>query len=387
MFNLKTRAPKGYQDPWNLPLQDRLKTLAAGSRRVAYFYERADNSTFRYRIYNMAEVLNNSGGEISASYFFLEDLRYLDEIATLADLLVICRTRYDNRVNYLIRAFKAKGKPVYFDIDDFVFDTDHVHLIINTLDLNVNEGVVWHDWFSYNSRLGATLKLCDAGITTNVHLAAKMKAFADIPVAVIPNFMNRLQLELSEQVYQEKRGRRHGETGLIHLGYFSGSPSHNKDFQIVAATLEELLAADERLGLVVVGYVSAGPRLEKFGDRVTYWPFMDFVSLQRAIGSVEFNLMPLQVNAFTNCKSELKYFEAAAVGTLSIASPSSVYAETISHGHNGFIAQAHAWHSVISEAVARDDHAAMAERAHDHAIRDYGWESQFDTIKNALNLP
>ena len=53
--------------------------------------------------------------------------------------------------------------------------------------------------------------------------------------------------------------------------------------------------------------------------------------------------MPLQYNAFTNCKSELKYFEAAVVGTQTIASPMFTYARAIRHGENGYLAQAHQW--------------------------------------------
>ncbi len=66
------------------------------SGRVAYFYERADNSTFRYRIYNMVQVLNSVADGPSASYFFLDDLHRLDDIAERADVLVICRAGYDS---------------------------------------------------------------------------------------------------------------------------------------------------------------------------------------------------------------------------------------------------------------------------------------------------
>jgi len=36
---------------------------------------------------------------------------------------------------------------------------------------------------------------------------------------------------------------------------------------------------------------------------------------------VEIVIAPLQENVFTNCKSELKYFEAAIVGTIPSYSP------------------------------------------------------------------
>lgn len=386
MFSLSVPAVP-HKDPWHLPLQDRLRLLARREKRVAYFYELADNSTFRYRIHNMVEVLNGGDDDVGASYFFLADLGRLEEIADLADLLVICRTRYDHRVNHLVRAFRKRGKRILFDIDDFVFDTEHVHLIVQTLDLDINNPLTWHDWFSYNSRLGATLKLCDAGITTNELLATRMREFAGVPVAVVPNFMNREQLALSDQVFAAKAHQEPGHDGLIHLGYFSGSPSHNRDFGIVIPALEELLEQDKRLGVVVVGYIEAGPRLERFGSRVKRYPFQDYVNLQRLIGSVEFNLMPLQFNSFTDCKSELKYFEAAAVGTLSIASPSHVYARAIRHGDNGYLAHAYEWAGVVRQALRNlAGYRTMAEHARRDAISKYAWFQQRQRILDALSL-
>ena len=376
-----------YTDPWCASLPERLRMLAAGKFRVAYFYEKADNSTFRYRVYNMVQVLNATGLDVSASYFFLDDLHRLGEIEDIADMLVICRTKYDNRINHLISAFQKRRKRVLFDIDDFVFNTDYVHLLLCTLDQDLANPKVWDDWFSYSSRLGTTLKLCDGAITTNDYLAERIREFTGAPVSVIPNFMNREQLDISDRVLAAKRSLKPGGNGLIHLGYFSGSPSHNRDFAIVAPALEALLEEDSRLGVVVVGYIEPGPALERFGSRVKRFPFHDFVNLQRLIGSVEFNLMPLQFNAFTNCKSELKYFEAAIVGTQSIASPTHTYSAAIRDGKNGYIAQAHQWASVIQRAIENiGTYNDMVESAHSDVRVKYVWSNQRETILRALGF-
>ena len=375
-----------YQDPWHLPLPTRLRQLAKGRVRIAYFYEQADNSTFRYRVYNMANVLNEHAQEHSAAYFFLADADHFDTIAGMADVLVICRTRYDNRVHRLVAAFQRRGKRVLFDIDDYVFNTDFVHLLVNTLDLDLANPQVWQDWFAYCSRLGATLRLCDGAITTNQFLADKMADFAQVPTAVVPNFMNPEQIALSARVFEAKQHEPLGADGLVHLGYFSGSPSHNRDFAMVIPALEELLETDERLGVVVVGYIEAGPRLSRFGKRVVRYPFQDYVNLQKLIGSVDVNLMPLQYNVFTNSKSELKYFEAAAVGTVSVATPTQVYSRAIRHGDNGYLAQAYQWADVIRQAVIGLQDKALMLRAHRHALATYTWRQQRDSIRTALGV-
>jgi glycosyltransferase involved in cell wall biosynthesis len=390
MLGLESVARVPYTDPWAIPLGQRLSQLHRGRKRVAYFYELADNSTFRYRIYNMAQVLNEAPGEVSASWFFLDDLSQLPprlSLADIADVLVICRTRYDHRVAQLMASFRARGKPIYYDTDDLVFDPAYAHLLITTLDLDPRDPRVWDDWYAYTSRLGATLRQCDAAITTTPHLAECIATFANMPVAVAPNFLNREQLELSDRLFAAKRDAPLGEDGLVHLGYFSGSPSHNRDFAMVVPALQTLLEEDDSLGVVVVGFIEPGPALERFGKRVKRFEFQDYVNLQRLIAQVEYNLMPLQYNVFTHCKSELKYFDAAVVGTVSIASPTASYRAAIEHGANGYLAQAHEWLDVMRNALAeRASYRAMAERAHTHARERYAWTTQRETILAALGL-
>ena len=230
--------PAPYSDPWNIPLEQRLKTLLAGRHRVAYFYEAANNSTFRYRAYNMVQTLNSEKEDgISASFFFQSDLHCIDDIADAADILVICRSGYNHKINQLVTKFKIRRKRVYFDIDDFVFDTNYTHLVVSTLGLDKEDPQVWEDWFAMMSRMGATLRMCDGAITTNDYLAARILEFCNLQTAVIPNFMNQEQLDISQKIFAKKQVSGFSRDGTIHLGYFSGSPSHNRDYAIVESAV------------------------------------------------------------------------------------------------------------------------------------------------------
>jgi glycosyltransferase involved in cell wall biosynthesis len=311
----------------------------------------------------------------------------MDEIADLSDVLVVCRSRYELHMNQLITKFKSRGKPVFFDVDDLVFDPSCVHLIMNTLAQDTESQALWDYWFAYTSRMQQALLMCDGAITTNDFLAQRITDQTQLPAVVIPNFMNQEQWEISKRIYEHKKAQGFARQGPLTVGYFSGSPSHQLDFAIVESALVELMSNHPDLKLVVAGYIETGKRLAPYAKRIHYEPFQDYVNLQRLVASVDINLMPLQSNVFTHCKSELKYFEAAAVGTLSVASPSFTYARAIEDGVNGRLAKAHEWERVIEELIQTPaNYPSMAQKAWDHVQSEFTWESQRDGVLRALGL-
>ncbi len=373
-----------YADPWAGTFEQRVAEFSRGSRRVAYFYERPDSSTFRYRVYNMIQSLQTSANNISASYFSLGDIERLDPVFRMADTLVICRSRYSARLNHLITRAKDRGCRVLFDVDDLVFDPDYVHLVLDTLDSRVSDQDL-DMWFASVGRLGATLRLCDGVIVTNAYLAERVRRYADRETHVIPNFLNREQVTLSEQIFERKRKSGFQRSAQIHVGYFSGTPTHNKDFEIVAGAVARLMERDPRVVLRVVGYLELKAQLSAFSSRIEFHPLQDFLNLQRLIGATEINIVPLQDNVFTNCKSELKYFEAGIVGTVTIASPTFTYRSAINDGKNGFLANTQDWDEKLSLLLdMMDDYPAVAERAFEHSERCYSWANQIKLIERAV---
>jgi O-antigen biosynthesis protein len=389
--------------PSQAPLHTRLAQLSKGTKRVAYFAENVHSSTFRYRAANMAEVLNamgtNHNQDISAACFFSSDLHSCADIAESADILVISRARYDLDIAQLIQQFKAQHKKVWFDIDDLVFDTNYIDLIISTSGQEPTDDVLNY-WFSVVARMGQTLRLCDGVITTNNFIAAKIKQCIEAPVKVIPNFINATQLEVSRPIYEHKQNVGFMPQDRIKLGYFSGSSSHNADVALIAGALERVMAADPRVDLVLVGRIDieaafgsrfAGYICGHLSDRVTKLPYIDYLKLPQLIADVDFNLVPLQSNDFTHCKSELKYFDAASVGTLTIASPTYAFAEAIRHGENGYLAQDDQWETILLQAIAVRDtdhemHKRMAVTAYKEVQQRFTWQTQRPAILQALGL-
>lgn len=375
-----------YSDPWGQPFSDRFRALCGGKPRVAYFYEAPDTSTFRYRAYNMVDAIKLLRPEVGAAYFFNSDAAHFARIVDNSDVIVLCRVRYNGQFNELVTRAKQQGKRVLFDVDDLVFDVDYTHLVLKTLDQDFSHPGVWDHWFAYMSRIGAALRMCDGAITTNSYLARKINDFSGLPVSVVPNFMNRMQLEVSDRVYGEKAGGGFKRNGEVHFGYFSGTPTHNHDFSMVANGLAAIMAEEPSARLLVVGFLDFKGGLEDFRERITVYPLHDFVNLQRLMSLVEVNMVPLLDNGFTNCKSELKYFEAAAVGTVTVATPIHTYAGAICDGDNGFLATSTQWKQKLRQAfdLVGDGYSSLADKARAHALEKHAWYNQIKAIEAAL---
>ena len=333
----------------------------------------------------MIQALRAARLDVGAAWFGTADLIALDAIARTADVIMICRSRYTGELAQLIAQARARGVRVLFDVDDLVFDDRFAHLVVETLDLPQTEET-WNIWFSNISRVGTTMRLCDGVVVTNHQLAEHVYAYAQLPTAVIPNFLNQRQIDVSDHILASKIRSNFARDETIYLGYFSGSPSHNRDFDLVKDAVIDLLQRDRRIHLRVVGYLDLGADLtDGYQSRIDRHDLYDFVNLQRAIGDVEFNLVPLQDNVFTRCKSELKVFEAAIAGTVSIVSPRPNLVDSVQQGRTGYVASSFEWEHVLREATTSfETYREMAEAAAHYCLERYSPDRYGDRIASVI---
>jgi glycosyltransferase involved in cell wall biosynthesis len=374
-----------FTEPWKESLESRIEKLQSRAVKIAYLYEAPAKNTFRYRVYNMVQAVNACCNDMSASYFSNEEWCELDKILSSLDVFVVSRVRYTGELNQLLTRARGLGKKVFYDIDDLIFDPDYTHLIVHSLDLPRTDQT-WDHWFAFISRIRAAMKLCDQAITTNQFLADNITGYFHKPAHVIPNFMNDEQLSISRRIMDRKRDTAWRRDDTITLGYFSGTQTHNKDFQIASAALAQLFRSDDRLRLRIGGHLAVQGPIAHFSDRIERLPFTDFVNLQTSVGRVDINIVPLQQNIFSNCKSELKYFEAAVVGTITVATPTYTYANAITDGETGFLAESYAWHNKLQQAIQVSSvpdgrYIEMAESAAASVLGRFTGESQSGSLQ------
>ncbi len=391
MFTGIPKEPFPYEPLWTTAFEQRLAALQCGRpRKAVLLYDKPDTSTFRYRVFNVVESLAADPDErIAATWFAEPEFQLIEDLIEAVDIVIICRVPYTATLARLAARAKAAGARVLFDCDDLVFDARYVRLIAETLDQDFSTAAALNFWFAYVGRLEASARLCDGGVATNSFMARRLSdTLGGKPVGIVPNYLNRGQQQVSCSLLDAKRKSGWERTRGVTIGYFSGTPSHNRDFEIVVPALKRLLASNPDVNLRIVGFLDMKDSLSDFAGRVEALPLQDFINLQRLVAEVEINIVPLQENDFTNCKSELKFFEAACVGTWTVATPTSTYAAAISHGETGHLARAHEWDERLQEAVALaarpEDYVAAVERAARVALSRYSWNSFSDCIVDAL---
>jgi glycosyltransferase involved in cell wall biosynthesis len=200
--------------------------------------------------------------------------------------------------------------------------------------------------------------------------------------------LNRRQQIESERIFASKQRTGFARNDKLHIGYFSGTPSHNRDFEVAVSALKAILDKHPQVCVRTVGFLNPKDFLPGHRDRLEIYPLQDFLNLQALIGEVEINIAPLQANIFTNCKSELKYFESAIVGTLTVSSSTYTLRRAIRDGENGFIANAHEWDLKLQEAIQtvmdRARYMEIVEKAFYDARQRYAWNGYASRIASAL---
>lgn len=140
--------------------------------------------------------------------------------------------------------------------------------------------------------------------------------------------------------------------------------------------------------LEVVGFMEFPPILQKHLNRkqVTFTPLVDFLTLQEKIADTDVNIVPLIENVFTNCKSELKFFEASIVGTITCATPTYVFRDNIQHEHTGFLCEEGEWYTMLEKIFKGTIDPAVIANAREYCLKKYSPQSQCGLIEKSLDV-
>jgi len=322
-----------------------------------------DPESKRYRVYNLIEELNDFG--ISCIVVHETD-RDITELLLDSDILVVFRVAMSPEIAAILDRMKEQGIPVVFDIDDLIFDPDVIHHLdgLNYLPEEMRRDFVSHVYRWRDTLLKSDYVTCTTDGLADAAQRMGRRAF------VIPNTINTAQYTFAEEII----GNATTEAGRIKIGYFSGSRTHNKDFQEVSDALYDVMRDHPSVEFHLVGYLDLEERFLKFGKRVVIQPYMPEMKYFAYKASMDITIAPLELgNPFTDSKSELKIFESALVGVPTVASPTASYRKCITDGIDGFLARTREeWYKKLSLLIEDPSlRRKMGESARLHFIQRF----------------
>lgn len=377
--------------PWQIDLETRISELKsakkAGKKTAAIIYSEKDlYSSFRYRAYNIYEATKNSSKKWQLIFFFENELAELKIQLKNVDLLILGRLeRWQLQYDDLAISAKEQGIKIAFDLDDCICGTKYIKNMFNV----VSPDTIDQDyWINKSAHMEMISQLADGFIVTNDYLGKILSGSHEKkPYCVIPNFLNQTQIDVSKKILSGKSSTVKEDAFVI--GYFSGSHTHATDFEVVYPELIQLLQDHHDFKLKIVGILPLPKSSDRFikNGQIEIIKLVDFVTLQKFMSSVNVNIAPLADNVFTNCKSELKFFEAALVKTPTIASPTFAFKKAIKNEETGLLCRPGEWTDAILK-IYQDKTLAetMSENAYNYVLETYSSEKVVKQIEDAYDF-
>jgi glycosyltransferase involved in cell wall biosynthesis len=310
------------------------------------------------------------------------------DIVSWADVIIIQRYTHKSHLK-LIEEIKKLGKPVIGENDDNYIDIPK-----------------WNSGYEYYS---SRLNVIEACLKAFDHLCVTTKTLKDFYSAYNPNITvirNALDLELIDvspkvdffEVYntsgkllskEEYLNTRNGRK----LVCWAGSPTHEKDLEMIAQDMKKLANKEPDIVFGFVGYVCRMMLDMIPKDRIFLYglvPVSNYYSLYKSL-DIQVALAPVVENAFNNGKSNLKVIEAQAMNVFPVASNSVTYRSAI---HRGLLAENHGnsdWYFKTRRAISMDEERDLAikenrifvEREYNVKDTAHEWVSMFKKVLEA----
>ena len=330
-------------------------------KKVLYIVEDTEPAQFRYRVKNVIEALEESS-KWSGKWILTKNISK-DSLADV-DLVVILRqTAKDKKILDFIKLAQRRGIKVLFDLDDLVFDYKDLPALMK----GTNSKNIFY-WVGYVWGIRRIAKKVDGFIVTNNFLGKKIKRSFNRTVKVIPNSLSDAQIKVAKECLNNKK-----HDGFV-MGYFSGSPTHVRDLRMVEPEIFKFLDQHEDAKLKIVGFMELSLEMKKRIEKgqIEILRLMKYLDQMRTVAKVDVNIAPLVISEFTNCKSELKFFEAAVVETTTIASPTYAFEKAIEDGKNGLLARQGEWFEKLEYLYEHQkENLKIAKTARDYALESY----------------
>lgn len=333
-----------------------------------------------YRVDQKVEQLRTVGLTLEV-FDFNDPTAFIDALPGAAAAIFYRVPSYPKIMQSILYA-RALGIATFYDLDDLVFTQDFPDTFESY------EGQI-----SRNDYIGLqhgvplyrqAISMCDVGIGSTRSLADELAKLVRSKTAhVVANGLDSTM----ERVELIGRNARLADD-RVRIFYGSGTKAHNKDFnELVGPALRAVMATYPEVDLVIVGHLALDG-FDDFAGRVQRFPFVaDRLQYFCLLASCDINLSVLQAGRLADCKSEIKWLEAAVLQIPSVVSRTATYVDLIEQDVDGiFVDNCEAWTAALSRLIeAPQLRRSMGAQARAKALARYSIAQGTAMLVHAIN--
>lgn len=346
-------------------LKKRLVRVAKSSDAADVLFITIDDELLnRYRAGHMIESLESMGVTVSEVRYYnlsLDDIRR-------HNVFIFCRCPWMPEYEKLFKEIKKRNKITIYEVDDLVIDRKYTDTLKVVQDLVPEEREIYDDGVY---RHGKLMQACDYAITTTNELAAELQTYKNLKeVFINRNSMSEEMLHHSNEAIKTVE---RDEDSIV-VGYFSGTHTHNEDFQMVAPAIVKVLKKYKNTKVKIAGRIDTPEEFEGFDDRIIHMPYVDWRKLPSELRECDIILSPLVDTVFNRAKSEIKWAEAALVGVPVVASDIGAFSDSIRHEETGLLVDNNqqAWFEALDRLVANQSlREKLSQNSREYIVSNY----------------
>lgn len=278
----------------------------------------------RYRVEHFREQMYYNG--YGSDFIQMDDVERIESLDSY-HALVFYRCSNTEGVKELVKSAREAELPVYYDIDDLIFDYSKISF------LHFLKGEEYQEFEKTTENIHECMSQCDGYFTSTETLAEQIREDFPGKSVIINRNCASMEMQILSHDALEQLEK---DDKKIYIGYFSGSKTHDQDFKLVEEALLDVMERFPQVYVKLVGVLSDG-MMKRMANRIEKLPFMEWQKLPSVIAGIDINLMPLEDSIFHCCKSENKWMEAALVKVPSVMSRNKEMEYVVDNGKTAWL--------------------------------------------------
>lgn len=345
----------------------------------------------QYRV--TQKVLQLEEINYKSTVFSLKQLDLFMDLIQTFDAVIFFRIPAFPQVIKAITKSSEFGIPTFYDIDDLIFDHKFFPPSLDLYSNLISEET--HNQLLLDTCLyDHAMQLCDYGIASTNSLKIYMeKKVRSKKVFHHKNSLSQIHLDLIKKrssFLKSKKSKLQNET--LEIFYGTGTLAHKKCFhEILEPALERIIQKyPDKIKINLFGFFDEFEYLDiNLENVIVREPIWDYEKYLVELSKSHINLSILEDSEITNCKSEIKWLEAAIFEIPSIVSPTKTYKEIILQNEDGIFAKNENEFFENLELLIneKDLRLKIGHNAFKKAIDLYSMDYQSKNLSYILNYP